>query len=209
MAQRSTHARTRQFRYNQRIDSHNENPIMLLRTLIQRTPAPLILVQCVLAAALLIAPDTARSACQAAEHRQFDFWIGDWDVFGPDGTVVGRNRIEADYDGCVLREHYDTGRGYRGGSLNAYDAGRQVWHQTWIDSTGTLLRLEGGLRDGVMTLEGETIGADGGRTAHRIEWRRQDDGSVRQTWQQRTGEHTGEQDWRIAFDGVYRRHALP
>jgi hypothetical protein len=29
------------------------------------------------------------------EARQFDFWIGRWDVFGPAGRQVGDNHIEA------------------------------------------------------------------------------------------------------------------
>jgi hypothetical protein len=31
------------------------------------------------------------------------------------------------------------GGGYSGESLNEYDAARKVWHQTWVDSSGTLL----------------------------------------------------------------------
>src|SRR5690349_14625624 len=31
----------------------------------------------------------ADTGCAAPESRQFDFWIGDWDVFGPAGKLVG------------------------------------------------------------------------------------------------------------------------
>jgi hypothetical protein len=27
------------------------------------------------------------------KYRQFDFWVGDWDVLDPAGNVVGTNKI--------------------------------------------------------------------------------------------------------------------
>lgn len=47
--------------------------------------------------------------CCAAEHRQFDFRLGDWEVRDPAGKVVGRNRItwQALPDGRV-RQLWET-----------------------------------------------------------------------------------------------------
>ena len=140
-------------------------------------------------------------ACTAPEHRAFDFWIGEWNVHGPQGRLAGTNSIKREIGGCVLHERYDTGRGYSGESFNIYDAPRKVWHQTWVDSGGLLLQLEGGLRDGRMVLEGSTMGADGKNTRHRITWTPNADGSVRQLWESATG---GD-DWKVAFDGKYTR----
>lgn len=134
-------------------------------------------------------------------HRQFDFWLGEWEVRTADGQVAGVNRIESEYDGCVLHERYTTDRGYRGQSLNIYDASRKVWHQTWVDSDGLLLLLEGGIRDGRMVLEGQTVGADGQVTRHRISWTPNADGSVRQLWESTDAEG----EWSTAFDGRYTR----
>lgn len=139
--------------------------------------------------------------CTDPEHRAFDFWIGDWEVRTPDGKLAGTNRVEREYGGCVLHERYDTGRGYKGESLNVYDAPRKVWHQTWVDSSGLLLLLEGGLRNGSIVLEGQTFGPDGKTTRHRITWTPGADGSVRQLW-----ESTDAKDaWHVAFDGRYVR----
>lgn len=149
-------------------------------------------------AALAAAPVLA-APCDAPEHRQFDFWLGTWAVHTPDGKLAGVNRIEREYGGCVLHERYSTERDYRGESLNAYDAGRRVWHQTWVDSQGTLLLLEGGLRDGSMVLEGQTAAPDGQVTRHRITWTPGADGSVRQHWE--TAGADGR--WSTAFDGRY------
>jgi len=31
--------------------------------------------------------------CADALHRQFDFWVGKWDVYNPAGTLVGANTL--------------------------------------------------------------------------------------------------------------------
>jgi hypothetical protein len=139
--------------------------------------------------------------CDSPEHRAFDFWLGEWNVHGPKGNLAGTNSIKKEYGGCVLHERYETGRGYSGESLNIYDAPRKVWHQTWVDSSGLLLRLEGGLVDGKMVLTGKTVGADGKETGQRITWALNDDGSVRQLW-----ESSGpDGEWTVVFDGKYTR----
>jgi hypothetical protein len=143
----------------------------------------------------------AAPACEGPEFRAFDFWLGEWKVRTPDGKLVGANAITREYGGCVLHERYDTGRGYSGESLNIYDAGRKVWHQTWVDTSGTLLTLEGGLRNGSMVLEGQTTGTDAVVTQHRITWTPNADGSVRQWWQSTDAKGV----WTTAFDGAYTR----
>ena len=41
--------------------------------------------------------------CVASEYRQFDFWIGDWDVTVLNGKAAGTNLIKPILGGCVLR----------------------------------------------------------------------------------------------------------
>lgn len=139
--------------------------------------------------------------CSTPAHRAFDFWIGEWNVHGVKGKHAGTNSIKREYGGCVLHERYDTGGGYTGESFNIYDGPRKVWHQSWVDSTGLLLLLEGGIVDGKMLLEGQTTGADGKLTKQRITWTPNADGSVRQLWE--SAEPGGE--WKVAFDGKYTR----
>jgi hypothetical protein len=142
----------------------------------------------------------ATGACQGSEHRQFDFWLGEWNVQTPDGNLAGVNHISSEYGGCVLHERYSTNRGYSGESLNVYDAARNVWHQTWVDTSGTLLLLEGGRRGNSMVLEGQTVGADDKITKHRITWTPNADGGLRQHW-----ESTDGGQWTTTFDGSYVR----
>ena len=128
-------------------------------------------------------------------------YVLQWEAHTPAGTLAGTNRIEREYGGCVLHEHYTTGRGYSGESLNIYDSSRKVWHQTWVDTDGTLLLLEGGARDGAMVLEGQTANANAEPTKHRITWSTNADGSVRQLWESTDAKG----QWSVAFDGKYTR----
>ncbi len=153
-----------------------------------------------LAVSLAASPAVA-GPCDDPAFRAFDFWLGEWNVHTPAGKLAGVNRIEREYGGCVLHERYDTGKGYRGESLNVYDAPRKAWHQTWVDTDGTLLLLEGGPVGGAMVLEGKTTGADGAVTRHRITWTPNADGSVRQLWESTDDKGA----WTVAFDGRYTR----
>jgi len=153
----------------------------------------------VLAGSLVQAAPPA--ACGAPEHRQFDFWIGDWRVHKPDGSFAGINRISKEYGGCVIHEHYATGKGYTGESLNAYDASRKVWHQTWVDDGGLLLTIEGRWDGKSMVLEGVAPGADGKPGKQRVTWTPAADGSVRQLWEAADGKG----GWTVVFDGKYTK----
>jgi hypothetical protein len=143
----------------------------------------------------------AVDACTDPAHRQFDFWIGEWTVHKPDGTIAGTNRIERAYGGCVLHEHYKTPGGYAGESFNIFDAQRKVWHQTWVDSSGLLLLLEGQLVAKSMVLAGQTGTPGGAITKHRITWTPNADGTVRQLWESTDAKG----QWTVAFDGLYKR----
>ena len=142
--------------------------------------------------------------CSAPEYRQFDFWLGDWDVFDPGGTRVGTNRIEGILDGCALAEHWSGAKSSRGTSLNFYSAGRKRWHQTWIDNQGAPLFLEGEFADGKMTLEGDAPSRRerGSVIRNRITWSMLEGGRVRQLWDV---SEDGGKTWKVVFDGTYVR----
>lgn len=139
--------------------------------------------------------------CKAREYHQFDFWLGDWDVFDANGQRVGRNRIEAVLSGCALAEHWTDASGSQGKSYNAFDARDRRWHQFWISETGTALSLTGGLAGNAMVLEGEQADPKGGKpTRQRITWTPNADGSVRQHWESSPDGAA----WTTSFDGLYR-----
>ena len=144
---------------------------------------------------------TAGSPCDAPEHRQFDFWVGHWQVHAPNGKVAGTNRIERLLGGCVLQENWIGAGGGTGTSLNFYDRASGEWNQVWVDGRGGVLRLTGGLRDGAMVMTGTVPGAKGGTVQQRITWTPLPGGAVRQYWET----STDGQQWQASFDGTYTR----
>lgn len=149
-------------------------------------------------------PLLAQGGCTSEAHRDFDFWLGSWEVYDATGARRGTNEVRSILGGCVVHESYSTPGGYAGESLNIYDASRGVWHQSWVDNGGLLLRIEGGIRDGDMVLEGTTRGRDGAEAWNRITWSWIDETGdrVRQLWEVSTD---GGTTWTVAFDGEYRR----
>lgn len=147
----------------------------------------------------------ARQACASAEHRQFDFWIGAWEVQDTSGTVLGHNTIERILGGCVLHESWRSARNPAGNghSYNIYDGPTKRWHQTWVDASGSLLQIDGGLNaEGHMVMEGVTRDSAGRPILNRITWSPQPGEGLRQVW------HTSSDNgatWTAIFDGYYRR----
>lgn len=103
------------------------------------------------------------SPCSDPGFRQFDFWLGDWDVGDEQGRVGGRNTITAEEDGCVVVERYETVKGDSGFSVNWFDPRVGQWTQQWF-GLGILLRMTGRLEGGQMVLEGPLLYIKEGRT---------------------------------------------
>ncbi len=173
----------------------------------RRSPPRALAALFVIALGLHAAPAPAQSvpaagakACQASEHRQFDFWVGTWDVFSTAGKKVGENRIELIADGCALLEQWTGNGGVSGKSLNIYDAIDRQWHQTWVDNSGTLLMLAGRLADRsmVMSMSGPSPTDPKATVLQRITWTPANDGSVRQLWE--LSSDAGK-SWTVLFDG--------
>ena len=82
-------------------------------------------------------------ACSASAYRQFDFWLGEWEVRNPKDEVVGSNTIRRILTGCVLHESWIGASGGGGQSHNIYNMQTEQWHQTWVDDSGRLLQLDG------------------------------------------------------------------
>ena len=159
-----------------------------------------------LAATLLAGTASAAPPpCATPENDQFDFWIGDWVVTrADDGRYAGQSHVESVLGGCALHESWIGAKGYTGYSYNAYDANRGVWHQTWVDSSGGLLIIEGRFDEGRMVLQGDARQADGKPITNRIAWTPLADGRVRQTWDATVD---GGRSWQTVFDGIYAKRA--
>jgi hypothetical protein len=144
--------------------------------------------------------------CSGAPYHQFDFWAGDWVVHNrSDGKLEGTNVVTHELSGCVLQEHWVGASGDRGTSFNLYDGTTRSWHQTWVDNSGSLLILNGSLRDGSMTLSGSTVGRKGRTLLHKIVWTPLADKTVRQHW---ISSRDGGKTWTDVFDGIYSKRRL-
>jgi hypothetical protein len=143
-------------------------------------------------------------ACTQPEHRQFDFWLGRWEVFTPDGRKAGDNAIESIDGGCALIERWQGRGGFTGTSLNSWDAAARQWRQHWVDSQGGLLRLAGAFDGTRMVLAGSRPHPErpGAMRRERIAWQLLPDGAVRQQWEQSDDDGAS---WKTVFDGRYVR----
>ena len=147
----------------------------------------------------------APAPCSAPEHRQFDFWVGRWDVY-PTGQqkLIAHSLIERLYGGCAIRENWmPLQNGGDGGSLNNYIPGDPGWRQTWLDASGARVEFRGGWNGQAMVLTGLWAGVLGpGKDALvRMTYTKGADGSVRQFGEASTDDG---KTWTTNFDLTYR-----
>jgi len=151
------------------------------------------------------ATDLPARPCATAEYRQFDFWVGSWDVYPTGGSeLVAHSLIESVYNGCGVRENWMPLKVENsGGSLNIYVPAESGWRQTWIDSSGAHVDFKGGLVGRAMVLQGfwRDFVAPGKGALVRMTYSQGSDRSVRQLGE--ASEDNGK-SWHSSFDFTYR-----
>jgi hypothetical protein len=164
------------------------------------------------------APPPKPFDCSAPEHRQFDFWVGEWDVV-PNAGATGAtgaagaprqpssNVVQKAHRGCVIIENWDDRVGGTGQSFNVFDRVTRQWHQTWVDSTGGLHQYSGGLEDGNMVFIGEVplppASRFQGRRTVRLSFMPMGPDRVRQFSESLNSDGT----WSVNYDLIYTRRA--
>jgi len=141
-------------------------------------------------------------SCVAPQHRQFDFWLGEWDLVGSDGKKSATDKVAQVLGGCALQENWTGAKSGQGLSLSAYDPATRRWHQTLMDDSGAVLKLEGEFADAKMILVGQRPSQKekGVTITHRITWSTLPDHRVKQYWEASTN---GGRTWRPVFEGYY------
>ena len=141
--------------------------------------------------------------CDSATHRQFDFWIGQWNVQTPDGQPAGQNRIVREEGLCLIVERWQSVQGGTGQSYNFVEPDTGKWRQLWV-SQGVIIDITGGLTEtGSMRLEGSIhYHANGRKTAFTGEWTPNENGTVTQTF---TEFDETTDTWKPWFTGIYSR----
>lgn len=117
-------------------------------------------------------------ACTAEAYGDLSFWLGEWRVLGPRGRLLGRSRVTADLNGCLIEEVFEGRFGYDSTSFFVYDATDGQWYRHLVDTRGVSVRLEGMFDAGVLELATERDG----RTL-RVSIRPGDDGLVEHVWE--------------------------
>ena len=160
-----------------------------------------------LAASLLICVSSLADAeiqgpCSAEPYRQFDFWLGEWEVTVPSGQVAGHNSITLGQQGCVLVEQWRGVKGTGGQSYNYYDNTLDQWRQVWV-SPGIIIDYVGGLEGSAMVLKGKIhYQAQQAQFNFTGRWTPNDDGTVTQTFMQWNPATNAWDNW---FTGIYRK----
>lgn len=139
-------------------------------------------------------------ACTAPEFRQFDFWLGKWQVLNPsNGKISGTSEISRSSGGCVIQEQWKAAGGTTGMSINYYEPASRKWHQDWVGGDGTILHLQGELSGNAMVLTGESKTAKG-VSLNRITWTPLEGGKVKQEW---AASSDNGREWKVSFVGIY------
>ena len=77
------------------------------------------------------------------EAKKFDFWVGEWNVFGQTGVKVGQSSIQKILKGNVILENWSGAGGIEGKSFNHYHMETGRWIQYWVDQNADRIYFEG------------------------------------------------------------------
>ena len=139
---------------------------------------------------------------RANVYRQFDFWVGNWDVFGRNGQKVGTNVVTLSQKGMLITENWTNNQGQTGTSMNFFDPALKKWNQIWVDPGGNVIRYVGGWINGAMAFSGVSVSQAGQQKQARMTFTPNADGTVRQFIQHSTDSG---KTWTVYFDGTYKK----
>lgn len=138
----------------------------------------------------------------APAARQFDFWLGDWDLTWDHGGC-GYNKVQAKWHGRVIEENFHeiAPMNLEAMSLSVYKPDTGYWYQTWVDNQGNYLDFIGQFKEGEMVLERDTF-IRGKAVKQRLVWSNIKANSLDWEWQlsEDDGEH-----WKTLWHIRYRR----
>ncbi len=134
--------------------------------------------------------------------REFDFWIGEWNVYTTFGNKAGESKIEKILNQCVILENWKNTAGRQGKSFNIINSNTGDWEQTWVDDSGNTTEFKKGkYENNVLSFLAEGKDQKNQIQHQRLTFYKNDDGTVRQL-----GEISGNgTDWQISYDLLYKK----
>jgi len=145
--------------------------------------------------------------CSGPEYRQFDFWVGDWDLSWPGASGQpqqhGHNAITRELNDCVIHEHFSTSAEppFQGASLSMYSPTLGKWQQTWVDNQGSYLDFVGEFKEGQLILSREST-QSGKRIVQRMVFKNIKPDSLDWSWEQ---SDDGGATWKVMWPIHYVR----
>ena len=132
-------------------------------------------------------------------ERQFNFWLGKWDVtWGEDSK--GTNHVLRILDDKIIQENFSS-PDLKGMSVSSYDAERKLWCQTWVDNSGSYLDFTGAFEDGKMILSRDAA-VRGEACKQRMVWYNIETDQLDWNWER---SDDGGNTWRILWQIKYKR----
>ena len=143
--------------------------------------------------------------CMSDAHaREFDFWVGEWNVYvAATGQYAGHSLVQIISGGCALLENWDSPAS-TGKSINFIDPNTNKWKQSWAGSyTGGVQEfVNGEYRDSAMHFDFKTTDAQGNKITGRFIFYNQGPDQVRQF--NEISNDTGK-TWTTSYDFIYVR----
>ena len=150
-----------------------------------------------------LAQAEAAGCAASAETRQFDYWLGDWNVGGPGASSNSKSTVALTLDKCVFVETWDGGRGHAGQNVFGYSPDDHTWYGMFADNHGRVhIFTQGTVSDGTAEFRGPSRGQNGEAVLNRVKIVRVAVDKVEQTWE-KSSDNGG--TWNVVFRGEYSR----
>ena len=138
------------------------------------------------------------------QAREFDFWVGEWDVYQT-GTsnYQGHSLIQMIAGGCAILENWDS-QNSTGKSINFVDPVTKSWKQCWAGSYAGGIQefVNGRYEDSAMRFDFQSTDSHGNKTIGRFMFYNQGPEQVRQ-FNETSAD--GGKTWTTSYDLTYRR----
>lgn len=143
------------------------------------------------------------SSCSSnAASRQFDFWLGEWNVTYPGAPSASSSTVSLELGKCLVMENWSGGKGHEGMNVFAHGADDKHWHGLFADNEGRVRVFEEKVADGSAEFLGPSRDAEGKTELNRIRVKRLSANRVEQIWEKSAD--TGA-SCKIVFRGEYSR----
>lgn len=151
---------------------------------------------------------SAPKPCGEGQRRQFDFWLGSWEVSwpaSPHGAAgFGRENVQRILNNCVVQENFteETASPARAMSVSAYIPERGQWRQTRMDNQGHYAEFSGESKNDEVVLSRDAE-VDGKKVVQRVVWRNIKPMEFDWSWEQ---SEDGGKTWQVLWPMHFVRH---